>query len=615
MTERFRFQKAWGAETEDGGARFRLWAPSQDRLALRVAATGADIPMQADGDGWFELQTDAVAPDTGYSFVLADGTAVNDPAARAQVKDLDGPSRLVDPLAFEWQARGWKGRPLEELVLYELHTGTFTPEGTFDGIRRRLDHLADLGITAIELMPVAQFGGDRGWGYDGVLLYAPHQIYGGPEGLKRLVDEAHQRGLMMVLDVVYNHFGPAGNYLHLYASDFFHPEHQTPWGAAIAYEKEPVRNFFLENALFWLEEYRFDGLRFDAIDQIERQSEEPLLTETASAIRDRFAGRHIHLMTEDERNITRLHERDADGRVRLFSAEWNDDFHHVSHAIATGEDDGYYIDFSKNSVRQLARALAEGFIFQGGISRFTGGQPRGQRSAHLPPTAFVNFLQNHDQIGNRAFGEPLTALADSVLLESLTTVLLLSPSLPLIFMGEEWGERRPFLFFTDFHGELGDAVREGRRREFAHWSAFAAEDNRAKIADPNAKATFTASMLDWAALDRPEHRARLDLYKRLLDVRRRAIVPLLPEIGGNAGSYEMLADNAFAVTWQLSGGGGLRLLTNLGDTPASFAANDGSEIIYAHAAGDDFGAPPMTLPPRAVVATIEGRARFVPLPI
>jgi malto-oligosyltrehalose trehalohydrolase len=583
-------------------------------MSLRPAASGRDLQMREEEDGWFSIETDAVKFGDGYSFVLADGTLLNDPAARAQVDSVNGPSRLVDPLAYSWRNSSWRGRPLEELVIYELHTGTFSSEGSFDGVRRRLDELVELGVTAIELMPVAQFGGKRGWGYDGVLLYAPHVAYGGPDGLKTLVDEAHQRELMTILDVVYNHFGPEGNYLQLYAPDFFHPEHRTPWGAAIAYEKKPVRDFFIENALFWLEEYRFDGLRLDAIDQIERQSEEPLLTEIGKAVRSRFPDRHVHLTTEDERNIVRLHERGEGGRVRLYSAEWNDDVHHASHVVATGERDGYYADHVDNPVGGLARALAEGFIYQGEHSKFRGDE-RGVPSAHLPPTAFVDFLQNHDQIGNRAFGERLTALAEPQMVETLTAMLLLSPHIPLIFMGEERGETRPFLFFTDFCGELGNAVREGRRREFAHWPLFAAEENRSRIADPNAKATFEASMLDWEKLEEPPHRARLELFQRLLDVRRKDIVPLISEIGGNAGSFSLHGDRAFTVNWRLSGGGALALHVNLGSVAVPLEPAANARILYAHGAGTEGRMADRLLAAGAVISVLAGRGEFVPLPI
>ncbi|MGE5767337.1 MAG: malto-oligosyltrehalose trehalohydrolase, partial [Bacteroidota bacterium] len=490
MTKGFAFRKHWGAELlPSGEGRFRLWAPGVPSLEV-VVGEGEGLPMQAAGDGWFELTTDRLRTGDSYAFQLPDGRRVPDPAARAQAGDVHGPSLLVDPLAYEWRRPEWRGRPWEEAVIYELHSGAFSADGTFAGIEARLDHLADTGVTAVEIMPVAQFGGNRGWGYDGVLLYAPHRAYGGAEGLKALVDAAHERGLMVLLDVVYNHFGPDGNYLHAYAEDFFDAARETPWGPAIAYQRQAVRDFFIDNALYWLEEYRLDGLRLDAINEIQDPSDEHILETLAKAARAQFPDRHLHLTTEDDRNIVGLHPRDPAGRPRLYTAEWNDDFHHAAHVAATGESDGYYVDYSDDPVAGLARGLAEGFIYQGEVSQFWGDEPRGEMSSGQPPTAFVNFIQNHDQIGNRALGERLTSLAPAKAVEALTAILLLSPQIPLLFMGEDWGETHPFAFFTDFHGELADAVREGRRREFRRFPAFADPAARERIPDPNAENTF-----------------------------------------------------------------------------------------------------------------------------
>jgi len=504
--------------------------------------------MRRGDDGWFELKLTGLPECTRYQFVLPDGMAVPDPASRAQVEDVHGPSMLVGS-AFDWQTMDWSGRPWEEAVIYELHPGTFSREGGFDGIRRKLDYLADVGFTAIEIMPVAQFSGMRGWGYDGVLPYCPHSAYGGVAGLKKLVDAAHKRGLMMILDVVYNHFGPDGNYISLYAPQFFDPERQTPWGPAIRFEEPAVRDLFLGNPVYWLEEFRFDGLRFDAIDQIKDVSKVPILEEMARHIRERFAGREVHLMTEDERNVVSLHPRDRNNRPVLFTAEWNDDFHHAAHCIATGEDTGYYAAFANDPAGHLARALAEGFCYQGEPYVPREGKPRGVPSAGQPPAAFVDFLQNHDQIGNRAFGERLITLADEEMVELLTAVLLLNPQIPLVFMGEEFGETNPFLFFTDFHGDLAKAVREGRRREFADFSNFSSEEAE-RIPDPNAFSTFEASMLDWDRVETVPGRRRLDLFRRLLQVRRAHIGPLLSAMRTMQGQSQRLGEQAFSVRWK-----------------------------------------------------------------
>ncbi|SMF57422.1 maltooligosyl trehalose hydrolase [Tistlia consotensis] len=596
--------RTWGAEPlGDGTTRFRLWAPAQARVWLHGG--GRDRPMRRSDDGWFELATDAVAPGDGYGFRLQDGLVVPDPAARAQLGDVHGLSRLADPGAWRWRTTGWHGRPWEEAVIYELHVGTFSGSGTFAGVAERLDHLAGLGVTAIELMPVAQFAGRRGWGYDGVLLYAPHEAYGGPEGLKALVDAAHARGLMVLLDVVYNHFGPDGNYLHLYAPEFFHAGRQTPWGSAIAYEKPPVRRFFCENVLYWLEEYRLDGLRFDAIDQIHDPSPEPILEEMARLVRERIRDRHVHLTSEDSSNEIRLHRRDAEGGTPLFTAEWNDDFHNAVHAAVTGESEGYYRDFAADHWAKLARSLAEGFVYQGELSEHFGDRPRGEPSAGLPPVAFVDFLQNHDQVGNRAFGERLSDLIDRPMLELLTALLLLGPSIPLLFMGEEWAERRPFCFFTDFRGELAEAVREGRRLEFRAWSAFADEASRQHIPDPNDPTTFAASTLDWQRLDDPDGRRQLGLVRRLLEIRHREVVPRLAGLGGHCGRIRAQHDGVVAVTWTLTDGSRLQIDANLEREERPAEPPPPGRLLFELAEGAADGLAEGRLPPCSIVVSLD----------
>ncbi|ETX14268.1 malto-oligosyltrehalose trehalohydrolase [Roseivivax halodurans JCM 10272] len=568
---------AWGAVPLDGTrTRFRLWAPGIDTLGLRLPA--GDVPMSAAGDGWFEFETEA-PEGTPYNFVLPDGMVVPDPASRRQESDVHGPS-LVTAAP---KVATWPGRPWEEAVIYELHVGTFSDQGTFQGAIEHLAPLKDLGVTAIELMPVAHFPGSRGWGYDGVLTYAPHPAYGSPDDLRALVEAAHRLGMMVLLDVVYNHFGPDGNYLHAYAPSFFDEDRHTPWGAGIDYARLPVRRFFIENAIYWLEAFGLDGLRLDAVDQIRDASDPELLVEIAREIRARVTDRPIHLTTEDNRNVTHLHWRTEDGSVPLFTAEWNDDFHNAAHVCATGETEGYYGDFARGHWDLLARSLAEGFAYQGEAT--LEGAQRGEPSGHLPPAAFVDFLQNHDQIGNRAFGERLSALTSESMMEAMTAILLLSPHIPLMFMGDEYGETRPFCFFTDFEGELGRAVTEGRRREFADFAAFASGDT-SQVPDPIDRATFLASTLDRSRRETPEGRARLDLTRRLLQIRSERIVPLLGGARGHAGRVLLVRDGALAVDWQL-GGAVLQLRANLSETPCDLPAPEGTEI---HSIGG-LGAP------------------------
>ncbi|GLR11030.1 malto-oligosyltrehalose trehalohydrolase [Mixta theicola] len=551
------FHKSWGAEYEAAGTvRFRLWAPGQQTIALRI--NGADRTMNAGDDGWFELLTTDVAPGAEYNFVLADGMVVPDPASRAQKTDVNGPSLVIDPTRYAWQNSAWQGRAWEESVVYEMHIGTFTPQGTFQAAIEQLPRLAELGITMIEVLPVAQFGGNRGWGYDGVLLYAPHSAYGTPEDFKAFVDAAHSHGLSVVLDIVLNHFGPEGNYLPLLAPAFFHQERMTPWGAAIAYDIDAARRYIVEAPLYWLKEFNLDGLRFDAIDQIEDISEKHVLIEIAERIRAGITDRPVHLTTEDSRNVIFLHPREQDGSVPLFTGEWNDDFHNAVHVLATGETHAYYQDFASEPEKRVARILAEGFAYQGEVSPQTG-KPRGVKSSSQPPVAFVDFIQNHDQVGNRAQGERLIELAGVERTKVMFATLLLSPHIPLLFMGEEYGETNPFLFFTDFHGDLAKAVREGRAREFAGHADHADES----VPDPNAKTTFAASKLDWRKLESEPGKAWLALTRELLALRQQHIVPLLACAGGNAGKVLKTAAGFVAVSWTFPAGT-LSLAFNIG---------------------------------------------------
>jgi malto-oligosyltrehalose trehalohydrolase len=550
------FEKSWGAEIlADGSVRFRVWAPGQQHITLRVA--DHDSAMIDAGDGWFELQVSGVTPGAEYNFVLDDGTVVPDPAARAQKADVNGPSLVVDPQSYRCQHTEWQGRPWHETVVYELHIGTFTPEGTFQAAIARLPWLAELGITQLEVLPVSQFGGNRGWGYDGVLLYAPHAAYGSPDDFKAFIDAAHAHGLSVVLDIVLNHFGPEGNYLPLLAPEFFHQERMTPWGAGIAYDVDAVRRYIVEAPLYWLQEFNLDGLRFDAIDQIEDSSSKHALIEIAERIRQAIPERPIHLTTEDCRNVIFLHPRDKQGNAPLFTGEWNDDFHNAVHVFATGETHAYYEDFADVPEKLVARVLTEGFAYQGELSP-QSGQRRGVPSASQPPVAFVDFIQNHDQVGNRAQGDRLINLAGSDRTKVLLATLLLSPHIPLLFMGEEYGETNPFLFFTDFHGDLAKAVREGRAKEF---TGHAGHDE--EVPDPNAEQTFIRSKLDWNKLQTPAGQSWLALTRELLALRQQHIVPLLADAGGNSGKVLATAEGFVAVSWRFPQGE-LSLALNIG---------------------------------------------------
>nr|WP_314568127.1 malto-oligosyltrehalose trehalohydrolase [uncultured Pseudomonas sp.] len=524
--------------------RFALWAPDAFYVSVELE-DGKSVAMLPQADGWFETEIKCPAG-TRYRYNIDGEMDVPDPASRAQASDVHGWSLVVDPLAYQWRHSNWQGRPWHEAVIYELHVGAL---GGYAEVEKHLPRLAALGVTAIELMPLAQFPGERNWGYDGVLPYAPQASYGTPEQLKHLIDSAHGHGLAVILDVVYNHFGPDGNYLGQYAKGFFQEDVHTPWGAGIDFDRREVRDFFLDNALMWLLEYRFDGLRLDAVHAIDNPA---FLKELAHRVREQVdTGRHVWLNLENELNQASLLEYEHD-----FDAQWNDDFHNVMHVLLTGETDAYYSDFAHEPTAKLARCLSEGFIYQGHTTRH--GHERGEPSGHLPPSAFVAFLQNHDQIGNRALGERLHQLCSPQALEAATALLLLSPMIPLMFMGDEVNASEPFLFFTDHHGELAEAVREGRRNEFADFAAFKDPERRERIPDPNDASTFEQSAPLFT--DNPH----AELYRQLLSLRHRHIVPHLP--GSVALGAEVLAEGAITARWRLGNGSELYIDLNLSAT-------------------------------------------------
>ena len=565
------FHTPYGPQVEDNGVTFRLWAPSASSVSV-VINDAAPIAMHARERGWLEGTAPEAKTGDRYHFLVDGNQLIPDPASHFQPEVKAIQSEIVDPENFAWTDTDWKGRPWEEVVLYELHTGCFSPSGTYKGIEEKLGTLAELGITSIELMPVADFPGSRGWGYDGVLPYAPETAYGRPQELKQLVNAAHGRGLMVFLDVVYNHFGPEGNFLHHYASSFFTEKYKTPWGAGINVEgSSEVRRFFIDNALYWLKEFHFDGLRFDAVHAINDASDPHFLEELAKEVRAKLpADRHVHLVLENDKNEARYMVRDADQKTSLFNAQWNDDIHHVFHVLLTGETGGYYADYVQDAIGRLGRCLTEGFAYQGESSQAHSGESRGENSSFLPPQAFVAFLQNHDQIGNRAMGERITALASSEKIALGLAVLLLSPQIPMLFMGEEWAASTPFLYFCDYAGELAENIREGRQKEFAQFPEFSDAKKRARIPDPIAISTFEASKLRWEELQKPEHAQWRELVKALLTLRRQYIVPLLKE-GLNAAPYSRLGGNALEVVWRTQSGKGLRLRANFSDNSVAVA--------------------------------------------
>ena len=575
MTLRHRRQLPFGAEfVAPDRVRFRLWAPSCD--AVDVVFEGrADLPMIRQEHGWFEGETDCVAG-ARYRYRVrptnADALLVPDPGSRLQGGDVHDASVVVDPEAFLWTHDDWRGRPWCETVIYEVHAGL---AGGFRGVQRLLPQLVAFGFTAIELMPIADFPGPRNWGYDGVLPFAPDTSYGTPDDLKRLIDAAHGHGLMVFLDVVYNHFGPDGNYIGAYADAFFRDDIKTPWGRAIDFRQWPVREFFGNNALYWLQEYRFDGLRLDATHSIVPQD---WLKELSDYVNESIdAARHIHLVVEHEGNAAHLL-----GPHHGYDAQWNDDAHHVLHVLLSGESDSYYLDYADAPADKLARCLSEGFVYQGQPSIFRNGVLRGEPSKDLPPTAFVMFLQNHDQIGNRAFGDRITTLADPAALRAAYALLLLSPQIPLLFMGEEWGSIAPFLYFTSYPDEaLAEAVREGRRAEFSGTRAFADPAIRSTIPDPNDASTYDRSRPAFDANDGNAGDTATRL-QALLALRRQYIVPRVE--GSRSIGAEAVGPSAVIARWHMGDGAVLTIVVNLGPDEVSIPAHRfllGGTLIHA----------------------------------
>jgi maltooligosyltrehalose trehalohydrolase len=551
-------ERQFGTRLTADGATFRLWAPAAKRVDLLLEKSR---PLRRGEDGWFSIDVPGVRAGARYKFRIDDEIDVPDPASAFQPDDVSGPSEVTDHASYRWRASDWRGRPWQETVLIETHVGTFTREGSYRAMIGKLDHLADTGITALELMPLADFAGQRNWGYDGVLWYAPDHVYGNPDDLKALIDEAHLRGLMVFLDVVYNHFGPEGNYLGRYAPSFFTEAH-TPWGSAIDYRVPEVRAFAIENAVGWLRDYRFDGLRLDAVNTIVECGEIPILHDLSAAVGKlaEKTGRHIHLVLENGDNRASLLDPAQEPLRGKYRGQWNDDYHHVWHVMLTGESQGYYGDYQASPRGGLARALGSGFVYQGEAAPFWGGKLRGEPSGTLTPAAFVNFLQNHDQIGNRALGDRLESNVSREAIEAALAITLLAPPVPMLFMGEEWGSKVPFPFFCAFEGDLAEAVRKGRRREYA-WAYAKYGD---EVPDPLAPSTFHSAVLDWQACREQTGTERLALVRQLLAIRRREI---FPRLAGAAHGEAHGADNGLlTANWRMGDGATLRLLANLSNS-------------------------------------------------
>jgi 1,4-alpha-glucan branching enzyme/maltooligosyltrehalose trehalohydrolase len=561
------------------GATFRLWAPAAKTIDVVIGDQTHALNQEADG--WFSVTLPDVKAGARYRFRIDGDLQVPDPGSRFQPEDIKGPSELIDHDAFPWRMTAWKGRPWHEAVFIETHVGTFTQEGTYRAMIDRLDDIVATGFTALELMPLADFPGRRNWGYDGVLWYAPDSAYGTPDDLKMLIDAAHERGLMVFLDVVYNHFGPDGNYLGVYAPDFFSQD-QTPWGNAINYMLPQVRAYAVENAVAWLRDYRFDGLRLDAVHAIASHGEVPMLHELSNAV-GRLAketGRQIHLVLENDDNQASLLDPHQEPLAGQYRAQWNDDYHHAWHVLLTTEDQGYYSDYAPEPGKHIARALASGFSYQGEASAHRRGLVRGEPSGKLAPLAFVNFIQNHDQIGNRALGDRIDALAPAEGIAAALAITLLAPTIPMLFQGEEFGATTPFPFFCDFEGELADAIRNGRRKEFA--AAYAKFGN--EVPDPLSEDTFRSATLKWNDRDSESGRKRLALVTELLAIRKREIVPHLD--GAVFGTADITSDGILTAQWTLRDKMPLRLVANLSSSSrAAGALNDSGRLIFGSAIG------------------------------
>src|SRR5215472_5480055 len=543
---------------------FLVWAPRARRVEVSISGLQpTTVPMEPTGCGYFRAVVNGIGDGSLYRYRLDDKRERPDPASRFQPQGVHGPSQVVDH-RFNWTDSSWKGLPLEKYVLYELHGGTFSPEGTFDAIIPRIPALRALGITSIELMPVAQFPGERNWGYDGVFPYAAQASYGGPLALKRLVDECHRHEIAVALDVVYNHLGPEGNYLRDFGP-YFADVYKTPWGDAINYddaESDHVRRYFIENALEWVTDYHIDTLRLDAIHAILDASAQTFLEELSATVHERAKelGRSVYVIPESHRNDARLVSPLEAGGAG-FDAVWNDDFHHSLHVLLTKEQNGYYEDFQPESVEGLATCYRKGFLFSGQYAKFWRKR-RGNSSKEIPAARFVVYSQNHDQVGNRRDGDRLTRIVSFEQLKMTAGAVLLSPNIPLLFMGEEYGEPTPFQYFVS-HGdpELIEAVRRGRRKEFAQFSW------RGDIPDPQSEETFLRSKLNWDLQSGGRHRVLRSFYEELLRLRRE--VPALAHLDKSSMRVTSYGDQKILLVERWHGSSRVIIPFNFGENPAN----------------------------------------------
>jgi maltooligosyltrehalose trehalohydrolase len=571
--------------------RLAVWAPKPERVAVQLGQE--QRPLTRDVQGWWSLEVPDLQPGGDYAFVLDGGDPRPDPRSRFQPHGVHGPSRVFDTAAFVWDDGGWQPPPLETGLVYELHVGTFTPAGTFAAAIQRLDHLVALGVTHVELMPVVEFPGQHGWGYDGVSLWAPHHAYGGPFGLQQWVNACHRRGLAVLLDVVYNHLGPDGNYLSQYGP-YFTSRYATPWGDAVNFDgpdSDEVRRYFLENAAFWFREYHVDGLRLDAVHAILDTSAVHFLEELAgeTAALSAQLGRRLVLIGESDLNDPRLIRSSAQGGYGL-DAQWSDDYHHALHSVLTGEQDGYYQDFGR--LADVAAALQGGYVYAGSYSphrRRRHGRPLG----HVPPQRLLGYLQTHDQVGNRARGERLSQLIPPALLKVGAALVLTAPFVPMVLQGEEWGAGTPFLYFTDHQDErLAEAVSAGRRTEFASFGW-----DPAGIPDPQAAETFQQSRLDWNELEHSPHFELLDWHRQLVRLRR-----AWPDL--YAGGFPGIAV-AFdeAARWLAFRRGALQVVCNLGQAAQLVPLLPGAgcaRVLLASAPSGPMGSDRLQLPGQSV---------------